>query len=287
MPTLQSAMRTRRYPKPDTLVTLLKQRKDLMYLMDEGWYRIPVKSAPKALSRVKFLAFYQSRDFGDDSWRIQYYGRKARITQAKRIDLLPHEVGDRHRDTLYYRIEVKNLKRLAHPIPSKRERRILFVQTTLQKLLNATEINDLYHGSPLEDKLWEHLKTERIEAERQYQVIKEETGRYFLDFHLPCHKQNIAVECDGDKWHIDTERAVEDNERQNYLEASGWHVLRYSTKQLRNPRECVYQIKKAINQLDGLVRGEETDRFEIENSDGTTQLELFNSRSAEDGKKNQ
>lgn len=279
-------MKRRRYPKSDTLVALLKQRTDLTYLKDEGWYRIPVKSAPKALQNVKYLAFYQSKDFGDDSWRIQYYGRKARITQAKRIDLLPREAGNRQRDELYYRVEIKNLKRLDNPILSKRARRIPFVATTLRKLLAASEINDLFHGSPLEDELWEHLKTEKIEAERQYQVIKEETGRYFLDFHLPCHKQNIAVECDGDKWHSNAAKAVEDNERQNYLEASGWHVLRYSTKQLRNPRECVNQIKKAINQLDGLVRGEETDWFEIENSNGTTQLEIFKKSPLELGKKN-
>lgn len=257
-----------------------------MYLKDEGWYRIPVNSAPWALQHVKFLAFYQSDDFGEDSWRVQYYGRKGVITQVKRVDMLPREPAHHQRDALYHRIEIKNLKRLDRPIISKRERRILFVATTLQKLLAATEINDLYHGSPLEDKLWKHLKTERIEAERQYEVIKEETGRYYLDFHLPCQKRNIAVECDGDTWHIDTEKAVEDNERQNYLETSGWHVLRYSTKQLEDPRECVYQIKKAINQLDGLVRGEETDWFEIENSGGATQLELFKRRSSEDGKKN-
>ena len=168
--------------------------------------------------------------------------------------MLPREAAHRQRDALYYRIEIKNLKRLDRPIISKRERRILFVATTLRKLLAAAEINDLYHGSPIEDKLWEHLKNERIEAERQYEVIKEETGRYYLDFHLPCQKRNIAVECDGDTWHIDRDKAVEDNERQNYLESSGWHVLRYSTKQLQDPQECVYQIKKAINQLDGLVQ---------------------------------
>lgn len=279
-------MKRRGYPKSDTLVALLKQRTDLTYLKDEGWYRIPVKSAPKALQNVKYLAFYQPKDFGEDSWRVQYYGRKGRITQVKRIDMLPREAANRQRDALYYRIEVENLQQLNEPIVSKRGRRILFVQTTLEKLLTVTEINDLFHESPLEDELWEHLKKEGIEAERQYEVIREGAGRYFLDFHLPCQKRNIAVECDGDTWHSNPAKAVEDNERQNYLEANGWHVLRYSTKQLQNPRECVNQIKKAINQLDGLVRGEETDWFEIENSNGTTQLEIFKKSPLELGKKN-
>ena len=79
----------------------------------------------------------------------------------------------------------------------------------------------------------------------------------------------------GGTWHSNTEKAVEDNERQNYLEANGWHVLRYSTKQLQNPMECLNQIKNAINKLDGLVRAEQTDWFETQNSNGTMQLELF------------
>lgn len=279
-------MKRRGYPKPDTLVALLKQKMDLTYLKDEGWYRIPVKSAPKALQNVEYLAFYQPKDFGEDKWRVQFYGRKGRTTQIKRIDLLPREVADHQRDVLYYRIEVKDLKQLNKPILSNRGRRILFVQTTLEKLLTATEINDLFHESPLEDELWEHLKKEGIQAERQYEVIKEESGRYFLDFHLPCQKRNIAVECDGDTWHSNTEKAVEDNERQNYLEANGWHVLRYSTKQLQNSQECLNQIKKAINQLGGLMRAEQANWFEIQNSNGTTQLEIFNKSLSDLGKKN-
>ncbi len=145
----------------------------------------------------------------------------------------------------------------------------------MEKLFTATEINDLFHGSPLENELWEHLKKEGIQAERQYEVIKEEARRYFLDFHLPYQKRYIAVECDGGTWHSNTEKAVEDNERQNYLVANGWHVLRYSTKQLQNPMECLNQIKNAINKLDGLVRAEQTDWFETQNSNGTMQLELF------------
>ena len=102
-------MKRRGYPKPDTLVTLLKQRRYLTYLKDDGWYRIPVKSALRALQDVEYLAFYQPKDFGEDSWRVQYYGRKGRTTQVKRIDLLPREVADRQRDALYYRIEVEHL----------------------------------------------------------------------------------------------------------------------------------------------------------------------------------
>ena len=71
-----------------------------------------------------------------------------------------------------------------------------------------------------------------------------------------------------------------------YLKDEGWYVLRYSTKQLQNPQECLNQIKKAINQLGGLMRTEQTNWFEIQNSNGTTQLEIFNKSLSDLGKKN-
>lgn len=275
-------MNKRKYPNPDTLVALLKEKRDLSILREEGWYRIPVKSAPKLLQRVKYLAFYQPSVFEEEKCRVQYYGRIdiKRIKKAKRRELFPNELSHVRRDELYYRIEVVGLQKLPVPILNKRGRGIRsFFYTTSEKLCHAKEINDLFHESPLEDDLWTYLKNERIEAERQYEVRKKGAA-YYLDFALLCESGNIAVECDGE-WHHNPERAVVDNERSNFLERKGWHVLRYSTEQLQNPQKCLNEIKEAINRYGGLMMTDEQVRwFETVRSDGTMQLELFSMEGA-------
>jgi len=268
-------MKKRKYPETDTLVALLKRKPDLTILKKEGWYRIPVKSAPKALPQVKYLAFYQPQVFGEDKWRVRYYGRKGRVEQAKRIELLPNEPGNKGRDELYYRIEVEDLQELPAPILNKRGRRLLFVPTTFYKLRNAEEINDLFHDSILEDDIWLQLKKEGIEAERQYEVIREKGKPYHLDFALFCHNGKINVECNGYTYH-GRDRADADRERNNVLQSKGWQVLRFSTGQLENAQKCMERIKETINHYGGLVTTDGQTRWlETQNSNGTTQLELF------------
>ena len=267
-------MRKRKYPESDTLVALLKEKRDLTFLRDEGWYRIPVKSTPKELQQIKYLAFYQPGVFGEEKWRVQYYGPIERMDRVKRIDLFPKEQSHVRRDAFYYRIKVAEVERLPKPILSKRGRRILFIPTTFHKLCNAEEINDLFHDSPLEDDLWIRFKKEQIEVERQY-YVKEETGPYCLDFALFCREGKINVECNGYTYH-GRDRADSDRERNNILQSKGWQVLRFSTGQLENMQECLERIKKTINQYGGLLTTEEQTRwFETVESDGTTQLELF------------
>ena len=232
-------MKKRKYPEPDMLVVLLKEKQDLTFLREEGWYRIPIKSAPKVLQQVKYLAFYQPKVFDEEKWQVQYYGRIKRINLVKRIELLRHQSSHPRREELYYRIEVTGLQQLPEPILSQRRRRILFIPTRFEKLRNAEEINDLFHGSPLEDDLWTLFKKEKIEAERQYDIEKEEEGRYYLDFALLCQEGQIDVECDGDTWHNNPEKAVVDNDRDNFLESKGWHVLRYSTRQFPKSAEML------------------------------------------------
>ncbi len=245
-------MNQRKYPEPDTLVALLKEKRDLSILEEEGWYRIPVKSAPKLLERVKYLAFYQPKTFGEEKWRVQYYGRIKRIDEVKRIELLPHESSHPRRDERYHRIEISDLQALPKPIVSYRGRRIVFIPTTFEKLRAAEELNDLFHDSPLEDDLWLQLKKVQIEAERQY-YVQEGGRRYCLDFALLCREGKIDVECDGDQWHHNRKIAPIDNKRDNFLHRKGWHVLRYSTVQLQKMQTSLNEIKETIYQCGGIV----------------------------------
>ena len=54
------------------LVAILPNPKDLEVARLLGWYRIPLKSAPKVIA-VDFLAFYQTAAFDQDNrWQIKY-----------------------------------------------------------------------------------------------------------------------------------------------------------------------------------------------------------------------
>ena len=143
------------------------------------------------------------------------------------------------------------------PIISRRWRRIVFIQTTWEKFINAVEINDLFHGSILEDKLWAEIKRMQIEVERQ-EMIQSENRFYFLDFAAYCLKGKIDIETDGDQWHHNPEKASKDNMRNNDLSSDGWQIIRFTSQQINEQLEsyCVPQISHNINKLGGIKVGD-------------------------------
>ncbi|MBK6629499.1 MAG: hypothetical protein IPG35_18245 [Flavobacteriales bacterium] len=66
---------------------------------------------------------------------------------------------------------MEDLLLLPNPIHSRKPRRLLFVPTTLAKLVTAPEINFLFNDSPLENLLWTRLMDLGIPSERQYEVV--------------------------------------------------------------------------------------------------------------------
>jgi very-short-patch-repair endonuclease len=130
----------------------------------------------------------------------------------------------------------------------------------MAKLQHASEINDLFHASPLEDLLWQSLKTDGVEAERGFFVPGDRNRRYELDFAIFGQARNLDIECDGDQYHLDRERARYDNHRNNFLTARGWSVLRYTTQQLRGEMPDVLQnVRAAIRDCGGLAHAEPRD----------------------------
>ncbi len=132
------------------LVGIVTRRKDWELVRSEHWYRIPLSTAPAGLATIRYLAFYQTRVFGEEKWAVNWYASVRGITRTKRIDLLPDEPSHRRAGAEYYRVEVGELRRLPNAIPSRRWRRIVFIPTSLERLLRAQEINDLFKTSPIE-----------------------------------------------------------------------------------------------------------------------------------------
>ena len=233
------------------LVAVMNDPRDLEIARDESWYRIPLKRAPRRVG-ADYLAFYQTKAFGDEKWAVNYYAPTRRYCLATRAELLPEE-GDHPRATEpYYKVEIGPLQRLPRSIPSRRLRRITFISTTLEHLLRAEEINDLWDRGSREDRLWEAFKREGIEAERQYEV-EEGTVRHRMDFAIFCQEGQVAVICEegaaGESLRVIRERQVSDYD----LAALDWTVLCFGRQQLsRDVPGCLAAVREAVSQCGGL-----------------------------------
>ncbi len=252
---------------------------DFRLARDQHWYRIPVGSAHKWIGArwpPQWLAFYQTKVFGEEAFSVRYYARVLTFREVSRWQLFPDGPRDERAMGRYYQLMLSPLEQLPRPIYSRRRRRITFIPTTWRKFSNAAEINDLYNESPLEDKLWAELKRLKIEAERQ-EFIETNGRNYALDFAFYCTSGNLDVETDGDRWHSDPQRIPLDNLRDNDLETSGWSLLRFNTHQINEEMEpyCLPTIVQKINNLGGLSEGRTVPRSIGLEADAARQLSLF------------
>ena len=241
----------------EVLVAIMNNLLDFAIARDKHWYRIPVRSPERLLKDrwpPQWLAFYQTKAFGEEAHAVNYYAPVRDIRTVSRLDLFPDTPRNHPKvDRLYDQLLLGDLQTLAEPIISLRLRRVVFIPTTLDKFKAAVEINDLWDESPLEDRLWAIFRQAQIRAERQYPVeIEDHT--YFLDFAIFCNQGKIDVETDGDTWHIGPESAQVDRQRDNNLASYGWKVLRFNTTEIheRPVDYCVSKVMATINRLDGL-----------------------------------
>lgn len=264
--------------KQKILIALLKDKIDLMYLFKEGWYRIPLKRdrvLPKMIKNntIEYIAFYQGKIFGEDGFKINYYAKIKQIKIVERNELFPNEPNNPKTFDKYYKIEIEDLIKLKKPIVSNKKRIIIFINSNLDKFLSAKEINDLYVGSPIEEKMWKQLKENMIPAEREFHE-KIKNSNYFIDFALFCKNIKIALECDGDTFHLKEQDVKYDKKRDNNLKSKGWNVLRYTTDEINyDIKNVIYQVKESINRYGGI--DDETNKFFPLDSKDTDQTKLF------------
>ena len=263
----------------EMLVAIINDKRDFAIAEQQNWYRIPVSSAAKWLKGCwppQWIAFYLTKAFGPEAHAVRYYAKVVEIRRVIRRQLFPSEPENPKSSRQYYQLLFNPIQELPKPILSRRYRRIVFIPTTWHKFANALEINDLYDGSPLEDRLWAAMKRQNIPAERQLHTTIGQQN-YFLDFAIFCDQANIDVETDGDSYHANPEKAAEDNVRNNALEAVGWKVLRFNTPQINEQMESytVPKIVETINKQGGIVEGKLLPRRIDLDGDGAYQMSLF------------
>jgi len=161
------------YPSAEALilVAVLPAQRDLEIARLLGWYRIPLRYAPKVVA-VDYLAFYQTGAFGSqDRWQIAWYAAVKGNELTSRRDLFREEPDHPRAVEEYYKIQIGPLQLLERPLPAKSWKRITFLYTTGALFQTAETINDLVVRSEERDLLWRSLRERALET-GQYQAAE-------------------------------------------------------------------------------------------------------------------
>lgn len=150
------------------LVCLLPTPRDLEIARLLGWYRIPLRTAPKVVA-VDYLAFYQPAAFGGRGGQIEYVAQVRGHELTRRAELLKDEADHPRAREEYYKIQIGGLEKLTQPIKSEKWKRITFLYTTGEYLLQAATLNDLVVNGDERQFLWRSLR-ERAENEQLYKT---------------------------------------------------------------------------------------------------------------------
>lgn len=150
------------------LVCLLPTPRDLEIARLLGWYRIPLRTAPKVVA-VDYLAFYQPSVFGERGGKIEYIAQVRGHELTTRGELLKDEAEHPRAKEEYYKIQIGGLEKLPQPIAADKWKRLTFLYTTGEYMLNAKLLNDLVVQNEERDLLWKSLR-ERAENEQLYKT---------------------------------------------------------------------------------------------------------------------
>ena len=177
----------------NVLVAIMNNLRDWELVQRAGWYRIPVRRAPRQMAAAH-LAFFHTAVFKREKWSVRYYAPVWAVRLARRRDLLPEESEHPRADDLYYRFDLGPLRELPRPIPSRRLRRVTFIHTTLQRLHEAGDVSQLWIRQPLRERLWVEFNRQGIHAEPDAAAPESDSARHF-DFLIPCRRGSVAIDC--------------------------------------------------------------------------------------------
>ncbi len=150
------------------LVCLLPSPRDLEIARLLGWYRIPLRTAPKVIA-VDYLAFYQPSSFGECGGRIEFVSQVRGHELTTRRELLKGESDHPRANEEYFKIQIGGLEKLSNPILADKWKRLTFLYSTGEYLLKAETLNDLVVNDDERAVLWRSLR-ERAENQQLYKT---------------------------------------------------------------------------------------------------------------------
>jgi hypothetical protein len=145
------------YPTDLVLIAILNNRRDFEVIRLLGWYRIPLRFAPKIVD-VDVIAFYQTARFKEEKWSIRFAARVQGVELVKRVDLFREEEDHPRAQEEYYKLQLGPLETLPRIIRAHSWKRLTFVYTTGERLLRAAEIGDLAISAGDRESVWRALR---------------------------------------------------------------------------------------------------------------------------------
>jgi hypothetical protein len=187
---------------------------------------------------VDWLAFYQTAKFGDEKWAINYVAPVRGHELTTRADLLRTQPDHPRAKEQYYKVQLGPLERLPRPIPSRKWRRLTFLYTTGERLLEAAELNDLIVQSTEREILWQALRERGLAAERAYEPAP--GGE--MDLALLCALGQLGISVGG--------------EPKKLKERGGWRYLNFSEGAVKEDLPGVVKaIETGVEKLGGQKKG--------------------------------
>lgn len=150
------------------LVVFVPQPRDMEIVRLLGWYRIPMRSAPKVVD-VDYLAFYQPASFGKNQrWKIEHFAALRGHELVRRADLFRDEVDHPRAQEEYFKMQVGALQALPRPILAGNVRRLTFLYTTGALFRTAETVTDLVVSAEEREGLWRALRERASQADRYH-----------------------------------------------------------------------------------------------------------------------
>jgi hypothetical protein len=164
-------------PLPESalaLVAVMPSPKDLEIARLLGWYRIPLRMAPKLID-VDYLLFYQTGKFptGHDSM-IEMFAEVRGHELTTRSELVRNEPDHPRANEEYFKIILGPLQSFPEPIQTDQWKRITFFYTLGHLVNRARHVNDLVVRSDERDVLWKMIREKRVENYDKKEVQLEE-----------------------------------------------------------------------------------------------------------------
>ncbi|MBN1305270.1 MAG: hypothetical protein JXA13_12610 [Anaerolineales bacterium] len=139
------------------LVCVIPSPRDLEIARLLGWYRIPFRTAPKVIA-VDALAFYQPGSFGMRGGQIEYAASVRGHELTTRAELLREEPDHPRAAEEYFKIQLDGLEKIPQPIRADKWKRLTFLYTTGEYLLEAQAFRDLVVREDERALLWRSLR---------------------------------------------------------------------------------------------------------------------------------
>jgi hypothetical protein len=140
------------------LVAIMPSIKDLEIARVLGWYRIPMRMAPKIVD-VDYIVFYQTGNFPEGHGSlIESYAEVLGFELTTRAELIRDEPNHPRATEEYYKLQLGQINSLPKPILAGKWKRITFFYTLGDLVNRAATINELVVKTDEREILWKSLR---------------------------------------------------------------------------------------------------------------------------------